>query len=601
MTDLADPENIVELFESSVARNAPRELFGTKTDQGWLWLTYADVARMVDAMRAALSSLGIGRGDRVAIIANNRVEWAVASYATYGLGAAFVPMYENQSEKDWAFILKDCGAKGVFVPNEAVRDRIAAMADTLPALAWTAVLDGMPGAPSADGERPRREWYSRMLVRHAADTVASLRPSPDETACIIYTSGTTGEPKGVVLSHGNMATNVAGIRSLGMITEDDRSLSFLPWAHAMGNTCELNGFVSMGASIGICEGIEHIISNLAEVRPTVLLTVPRIFNKIYNGVRAQIASKPAPVQKLVNAGLAAAKRKRETGSAGFGGAIALSLADKLVFSKVRARFGGRLRLAVSGAAALAVEVAEFIDAIGIQVYEGYGLSEASPIVTVNYPGNRKIGSVGKAIPGVHVGITAPNDAGQGEIVVRGPNVMRGYYGRPKETAEVITPDGALRTGDLGRIDEDGYLFITGRIKEQYKLENGKYVVPGPLEERLKLSPLVANAFVYGDNRPYNVALIVANIDAVKAALYGDQPVIPAHAPETLLADQRVVALLSTEIDRLCADIKGYERIRKIALIAEDFTQENGMLTPTLKLKRRNVMAKWGSLIETLYA
>lgn len=601
MADLADPENIVELFESSVALHAPRELFGTKTDRGWSWLTYADVGRMVDAMRAALSSLGVGRGDRVAIIANNRVEWAVASYATYGLGAAFVPMYENQSEKDWAFILKDCGAKGVFVPNDAVRDRIAAMADALPALAWTAVLDGVPGAPAAEGGRLGREWYSRMLVRHAADTVASLRPSPDDTACIIYTSGTTGEPKGVVLSHGNMATNVVGIRSLGLITEDDRSLSFLPWAHAMGNTCELNGFVSMGASIGICEGIEHIISNLSEVRPTALLTVPRIFNKIYNGVRAQIASKPAPVQKLVNAGLAAAKRKRETGSAGLGGAIALALADKLVFSKVRARFGGRLRLAVSGAAALAVEVAEFIDAIGIQVYEGYGLSEASPIVTVNYPGNRKIGSVGKAIPGVRVGIAAPNETGQGEIVVRGPNVMRGYYGRPKETAEVITPDGTLRTGDLGRIDADGYLFITGRIKEQYKLENGKYVVPGPLEERLKLSPLVANAFVYGDNRAYNVALVVPNMDAVKAALYGNQPVIPAHAPETLLADQRVVALLSTEVDRMCADIKGYERIRKIALIAEDFTQENGMLTPTLKLKRRNVLAKWGSLVESLYA
>jgi len=578
----SEPGNLSDLFEESAAKFAERPLFGEKNDGEWRWLTYADVKARVDGMRRDLSVLGVGRGDRVAIIANNSVEWAVAAYAVFGLGAVYVPMYESQNEKDWGFILKDCGAKVLLAANGDIAGRVGAISDGLPSLAHVIVLGGSAAS--------------------RAGAPAPCRPEPEETACIIYTSGTTGDPKGVVLTHDNIASNIAGVHRLGIITEEDRSLSFLPWAHAMGHTCELHGLVRMGASIAICESVEKIVSNLAEVRPTILFAVPRIFNKIYNGVRKQMEAKPGFIQWLFEGGLSAAKKRNRGSALAVTESMKLTLADRIIFAKVRKKFGGRLRLAISGAAALATEVAEFIDALGIEVYEGYGLSETSPIVSVNYPGNRKLGSVGKPIPGVLVSIAASaEDPEQGEIIVHGPNVMQGYYKRPEETAAVFTPDGGFRTGDLGKLDADGYLTITGRIKEQYKLENGKYVVPGPLEEALKLSPLVANVMIHGANRPYNVALIVADMDALKARMFGSQPVIPGYAPETLLADTRVHDLYAAEIARLAADWKGYEGVKRFTLIAEDFTQENGMLTPTMKLKRRNVLAKWGSEIDKLYA
>jgi long-chain acyl-CoA synthetase len=306
--------------------------------------------------------------------------------------------------------------------------------------------------------------------------------------------------------------------------------------------------------------------------------VPKIFNRIYNGVQKQVADKPAFARKLFAAGMAAAKKKRGTEPLEAGEVMRLWAADRLIFSKIRKKFGGRLRFAVSGGAALAREVAEFIDALGIEVYEGYGLTETSPIVSANFPGSRKIGSVGKPIAGVRVAI-----AENGEIVVAGPNVMAGYHNRPEATAEVIDPDGTFRTGDMGMLDGDGFLFITGRIKEQYKLENGKYVVPSPLEEQLKLSPFILNAMIHGDNRPYNVALIVPDPQAADGK------------------DERELReLIAAEIKRCSAGFKGYEKVQEFAVIAEDFTQENGMLTPTLKLKRRNVLARWGEVIESLY-
>ena len=589
MASQADFSTIAELFDASIKRFGPRSLFCVNKGRVWEWTTYAEFGAFVTTFRNGLHLLGIRHGDRVGIISNNSVEWAAAAYACYSLGAVFVPMYETQPEKEWEFILLDCGAKALLVTNGAMYHKVMLHALEDPKRALLCQL----------------QWINPLdsdLFRSASDaslrSFPPMRPSREDTACLIYTSGTTGNPKGVVLTHGNICSNIAGVRDLGIVTEEDRSLSFLPWAHAMGHTCELHGLVHMGATIAICSGVEHLVTELSEVRPTVLFAVPRIFNKIYNGVRAQMEAKPRVVRALFSAGLAAAKKKRVTGSLGIIESATLALADRLVFSKIRAKFGGRLRLAISGAAALSPDVAEFIDALGIKVYEGYGLSETSPIVSANYPGNRKLGSVGKPIPGVRVTIdrSLTNDPENGEIVVYGPNVMQGYFNRPEETAAALTRDGGLRTGDLGRVDEDGYIFITGRIKEQYKLENGKYVVPGPLEEQLKLSPLIANVMVYGDNRPYNVALVVPDMAGLTARVSKEGL---ADAGD-LLADERVKKIMMAEIDRLSAEFKGYERIKKITLAAEDFTQENGMLTPTLKLKRRNVLAKWGEAIERLY-
>lgn len=588
-------DNLVDLFETSVRRFADRPLFGVNDGGIWDWLTYHDLKRRVDAMRTGLATLGVGKGDRVALISDNRVEWAVVAYAAYGLGAVIVPMYETQSEKEWTYILADSGAKVAFAPPDVLeRLRRAEKPSTLEnVIAFSSELEDEPSP------------YLTLLREGSKRELLTARPSPDDLACLIYTSGTTGNPKGVMLSHRNVASNVSAIRKLFPLTPEDRSLCFLPWAHAFGHTVELNGLLSIGSSMALCEGVDRIAANIAEVKPTILFAVPRIFSRIHAGVQKQIAAKPKPIRLLFESGIAAAKKRASGRRLGILELVILWLANAIVFTKIRAKFGGRLKYAVTGAAALAKEVAEFVDALGILVYEGYGMTECSPVATCNRPGERRLGSVGKPIEGVTVTLdmSVSNEPGQGEFVISGPNVMVGYHNRPDETAETLGPGEKkfLRTGDLGRQDEDGYFYVTGRIKEQYKLENGKYVAPSPLEEQLKLSPLIANAMVYGDNRPYNVALVAVDPEALKARLYGDQRVIPSHPLETLICDSRVREMYAAEIAKQSADWKSFEKVKRFALVAEDFTQENGMLTPTLKLKRREVMKRWGEEIDRLYA
>ena len=404
---------------------------------------------------------------------------------------------------------------------------------------------------------------------------------------------------------------MSAVHEIFPIERSDRSLSFLPWAHSFGQTCELHCLLSAGSSIAICESVDKIIDNLAEVHPTLLFSVPRIFNKIYTAVQAQIASKPKPIQELVKAALKVTAKERAGERLKLHELALLELVDKLVFEKVRGRFGGKLKFAFSGGAALSREVAEFIDSLGIVVYEGYGLTETSPISTTNVPGARKIGSVGRAIPGVRVevdettGERRPADGTrparlEGELVVYGHNVMKGYLKRPEENAAVFTKDGGFRTGDMGFVVPHGFVFITGRIKEQYKLENGKYVVPTPLEEQLKLSPYVLNVMVFGDNKPHNVALVVANVPAIQKWAGERQMTLPGD-PDALLKDDRVKSLMRTEIEKYGAPFKGFESIQEFALLKEDFTTDNGMLTPSLKLKRRKVVEVYGTVLEQLYA
>jgi long-chain acyl-CoA synthetase len=463
------------------------------------------------------------------------------------------------------------------------------------------VLDPIEDSATSD----KIHSYEALLKKGAEAPKESIEPSPSDTACFIYTSGTTGQPKGVVLSHGNIASNVSAVHACVPMSQDDRSLSFLPWAHSFGQTCELHALFSNGASMGLAESVNKIIDNLAEVQPTLLFSVPRIFNKIYAAVQKQISEKPGVVQAMVKGALRAAKKQREGQRPSFGEGIMLSLANKLVFSKVKARFGGRLKYAFSGGAAISRDVAEFIDGLGIMVYEGYGLTETSPIATANWPDNRKIGSVGKAIPGVTIEIDTASNGGkkseagreEGEIIVHGPNVMQGYHNRKEENDAVFTKDRGFRTGDMGYKDKDGFLYITGRIKEQYKLENGKYVVPTPLEEELKLSPFVSNVMVYGDNKLYNVALIVANLEAVKQHLAKDGGTVPSG---NLVDDPKVRAIFTEEVKKFSEKFKGFESVQDFALISEDFTADNGMLTPSLKLKRRSVLEKYGTMIDALY-
>ncbi|HKO89911.1 MAG TPA: long-chain fatty acid--CoA ligase [Polyangiaceae bacterium] len=581
---MAQYQTLVDLIERSITLHASRPALGTKRADGFAFITYAELGERIARMRAGLSQASVGPGDRVALIADNREEWVVVAAATYGLGAQLVPMYQAQLPRDWAHILADSGAKVVFAANDAIVQKLKKERQQLPMLQHVFTLEG-------DGEGS----YAHLLT---LGTRPVLSPAPSDVACFIYTSGTTGLPKGVELTHANIVSNINGIHQVFSFEPNDRSLSLLPWAHSFGQVCELYLLLSMGCSIAINDQQDAFLENLREVEPTLLFAVPRIFNKLYRVVHDQVAGSPAFAQALFRDGIRLALDKLHHKPLKLLSRVELALSDKLVFAKVRAKFGGRLRYAISASATLGSEVAEFVQALGITVYEGYGLTETSPIVSSNYPGNQKLGSVGKPIPEVRVVIDTrvSSDAKSGEIIVYGPNVMRGYHNLPGETRGALTDDGGLRTGDLGYLDEDGYLFITGRIKEQYKLENGKYVMPAPLEEQLKLSPLIANVIIYGDNRAYNVALVVPDGPALleRAAQAG----VAADSVSDSPALRRIV---QQEIDRLAADFRGYERLRKCALLSEDFSCENGLLTPTLKLKRKAVVACHQDKLNELYA
>jgi long-chain acyl-CoA synthetase len=607
MAPPSPPTTLVEILRQSVERYASRDLFGTKTASGaWVWTTYAEFGDSVDRLRGGLASLGIRPGDCVAIVSNNRVEWAVSAYACYGLGAVFVPMYEAQNAVEWEYIVADCEAKALIVANGAALDKARGVLAAVASVRHVVVIDANGLADPGEG---RTTTYAALV--NAGATAPSIQPAPGDLATLIYTSGTTANPKGVMLTHGNIASNVAAIHSVLKLDASDRSLAFLPWAHVFGQTAELHHLLSAGASMALCEGRDKILDNLGEIRPTLLFSVPAVFNTIFAAVQRQIGSKPAVVRRLVAAALDVAARARRGLALRIHERAILGLADRLVFTKVRARFGGRLRYASAGGAALSREVAEFIDTVGIRVFEGYGLTETSPVVSTNYPGTRKIGTVGPPIPGVRVvidpegghGSAAGNESpAEGEIVVYGPNVMKGYFKHPAETAAAFTADGGFRTGDMGCIDAEGFLSITGRIKEQYKLENGKYVVPTALEEQLKLSPFVANVMVYGDNRPHNVALIVANVAALRQWAgegAGHASALPTEV-DGLLADDRVRALFRREIDKYGAGFKSFEAIRDFALIAEAFTTDNGMLTPKMSLKRRKAIDRYKAELDRLY-
>lgn len=588
-------ESLVQVFNRSIEKFGDRALFGVKREGEWQWMTYGDWGDRVRRMRTALQLLGVEAGDRVAVIANNSPEWATGAYASYGLGAAYVAMYESQLDKDWQHILADCGAKVLIVANEEIAQRVRGFRQELPALKEVIVISGTPKG----GE----QGFAELLKNEPSDLVD---PGPDAIADFIYTSGTTGKPKGVRLTHRNLAYNVSAIHAVFPLEPDDRSLCFLPWAHSFGQTVELHGLLSMGASLGLAEAVDKIIANLAEVQPTVFASVPRVFNRIYDGLHARMNEEGGLKKKLFEAALETAAQRKELAAQGKRSGwldFKFKILDGLVFSKVRERFGGRLKYAFSGGAAISKEVAEFIDNLGITVYEGYGLSETSPIATMNYPGARKIGSVGKPIPGVtiEIDLSATDDPKQGEVVIYGHNIMEGYHNLDEANAEVLVEKDGLRgfrSGDMGVIDDEGFLHITGRVKEQYKLLNGKYVVPTPLEEQMKLSPYISNAMVYGMNREYNVAIVVPDYEALKpwAAEKGLDP-----SPASLAKSDALRALIEEEVDKFSAKFKGYEKARKIFIGDEDFSTENGMLTPTLKLKRRVVLERYNEAIESLYA
>lgn len=584
---------LLEILEHSTTKFHDRPLFGVKRGESWTWMTYGAFRDEVDRVRTGLAELGVGHGGVVAIISDNRTEWAVAAYGAYGLGAKVVPMYEAQLDENWQYILGDSGANVVFVADGAISKRVHAFSKDLEDLEHIIAFE----SGGVDDELT----FANMGA-DAAETAPMAEVQPEEIAGFVYTSGTTGKPKGVLLSHANIANNVSAVTDVFPLDPDDRTLSFLPWAHAFGQTVELHTVLTKGMSTAFAESTAKIVANLAEVHPTMLVSVPRIFSKIYDGLNQHMAAEGGITKFMFEAALANAKKRQELESAGRSSRwveAQHTFFDRAVMSKVRERFGGNLKYAISGGAAIPYEVALFIDALGIKVYEGYGLSETSPIVTANWPGSRLIGSVGKPIPGVRVEIdsAASADERDGEIVVYGHCVMQGYHNLADKTAEVMTEDGGFRTGDLGRLDDEGFLHITGRVKEQYKLGNGKYVIPTIIEDHLSLSPYIANSMVYGDGQPYNIALIVPDFGAARK--WAEAKDIELDE-DNLIHDPNLLELIGSEIETQTDSLPHYERIREFACLPEDFTTDNGLLTPTLKLKRSLVQERFSDQIDTLY-
>ena len=587
--------DLVTMLHDVVGRFAERPVFGVRRPDsdggGWHWTTFAELGALVEQCRAGLAQRGIGRGDRVAVIANNRLEWAVAAYATLSLGAIYVPMYESQLDGDWQYIIADCAASLCLVAGDAIGKRVRAFAGEIPSLKHV-----------IDFDAPDDNSFAALMKTGAARDVPAITPAPSDIALFIYTSGTTGKPKGVRLSHSNLAGNVSGFQEVVPIDGSHRSLAFLPWAHVYGGSVELHGMISIGASMAICEKRERILEYLGEVKPTVLYAVPQIWNRIYAGVQANVAEKPKLIRWMFDSALRCRSKQKRGQSPTLGERVALPLAKALVFGKVKARFGGKLQFACSGAAALSPDVAEFVDNLGIDVYEGYGMTESSGIACCNQPSARRIGTVGKALPGVQLELDheAPGgDAENGEIIIYGTGVMAGYNNQPEETARVMTAKGGLRTGDLGRFDKDGFLSVTGRVKELYKLQNGKYVAPAPLEEKLTLSPFIAQVMLHGADKPYNVAIIVPNHQ--NAQKWASENGLDGTSLTAIMSSPQMRELIAKELDKYSSDWKSYERIKKFVIADEEFTTANDLLTPTMKVKRRNVLARYGNALDKLYS
>ncbi len=587
------PSNLVDLFEDSVKKFAERPFVGMKNADGeYEFSTYGQVAERVDNLRGGLAQLGVDKGDAVGLIINNSEAWTVIAFATYGRGARLVPMYEKELKKTWRYIIEDSGIKVLFVVNEDVYNQVKGWVDEIETLEKVFIIYGDGDTSMAAVEEMGRK-----------KPAPSVKPHYSEIASLIYTSGTTGDPKGVLLSHGNFTTNVrAASRMFPHADENVVTLSILPWAHSFGQTAEVFLGTYIGGSTGIIGSVDTIVDDMGKVRPTMLIAVPRVFNKVYASIHNMMREKGGLAEKLFNAAKQEAEKKRKTGKS----SLKLKILDKVVFGKIRARFGGRLKEAVTGSAAMNPEIAQFFIDIGIPTYDCYGLTETTPAMTMNSPAANKLGTVGRPIEKVTVEIDKSltgEDSDDGEIICYGPNVMQGYHNKPEKTAEVIVNDPKLgrgfRTGDRGRLDEDGFLHITGRFKEEYKLENGKYVHPASLEEDIKLNDYALNAMLYGDGKPYNVALVVPDFDALKPV--AEKMNLGGKSPEALIKDKKIQDFISQEITaHLRKTYGGYEIPKKFIFLPNDFSLENGMLTQTMKLKRRNVYKKYLDQLEALY-
>lgn len=587
-------ETIPQLLLHAAREFDKPDAFKYKERDSYASVSYRDVLSRVHHVALSLNALECGGGDRIAILSENRLEWAIADLAILGAGCVSVPVYTTLPATQIEYILRDCQARAIFVSGAAQLDTILPMRDDLPDLKHIIVFDPDPNVSGAVSLEDLRKKGASLPNPPSFEEMSAAIKSSDQ-ASIIYTSGTTGEPKGAVLTHWNFMSNVIAAASVFELSPADTCLSFLPLSHVFERTAGYYTMLYRGVSIAYAESIDTMPQNMIEVRPTVMCCVPRLYEKMY--ARIMLAATTSPLLKKYMFFRALRTGKEYVNASLFGRVppglrARYAVANKLVFAKLRARMGGRMRYSVSGSAPLAREIAEFFYAAGLPILEGYGLTETSPAVTANTFGAFKFGTVGKPLPGVEVRV-----AEDGEILVRGPNVMQGYHGKPDATAEVMA-DGWFRTGDIGAIDEEGFLSITDRKKDIIVTSGGKKIAPQPIENALKTSKYIAQAVLVGNRRNFISALIVPNFENLLR--FASAVRIPSTDIRSLIANPIVKAKIEREIERKSGGLARFERIKRFILLDHDFSLETNELTPTLKVRRAVIESKYRRQIDALY-
>jgi len=595
-------DTIAELFDGITKKYAEdqRPLMMQKVDKEYRGITFSEVRRNVELFALGLASLGMKRGDRVSIVSENRPEWVVADMAMVCLGIVNVPIYPTLTPKQIEFIFNDAGVRVAIASNAYQVGKIQKIRDSAKTLAHVVLMSEKGGAPP-EGVLT----FSEVMARgkdHEHKVGSSFfatemgKVKPADLLTIIYTSGTTGNPKGVMLTHHNMASNINSSARILPMGETDVLLSFLPLCHSFERMAGYYTAFACGCSVAYAESVDTVRDNLLEVRPTIVATVPRLFERIHGRILKQVESGPKTRQKIffwaLNVGMAYAKARRK-GSIPPHLAIQHSLASRLVFSKLKERTGGRIRFFVSGGAALPEGLGRFFEAVGILIIEGYGLTETSPVLSANRLDDYKFGTVGKPIPGVEIKI-----AEDGEILAKGPNIMVGYYNNPEATKEVINADGWFHTGDIGRFDEEGHLMITDRKKHLFVSSGGKNIAPQPIENLFVESKYVDQFVLIGDGKQYLSALIVPEFETLRE--YASGHGLSFVDDTQLVSDGSIRKLFQSEIDKIQKELPAYERIRRFELLDKPLTIEGGEITPTMKVKRKVVEEKFAHLIWKMY-
>ncbi|HZI19620.1 MAG TPA: long-chain fatty acid--CoA ligase [Pyrinomonadaceae bacterium] len=601
-----EPATLVEVVERALARHARPDTLSYTRDGSWRSVSSEEFRCRVRRIALGLHSLGVRRGDRVAILAESSPEWVLSDCGCLFAGAVDVPIYPTLSPQQGCYIMKDSGAAVLFVQHAAAYARVREVFAGCEGLRHVVLMTGGAEADEgAAGGRAPASTLAELEERGAA--LEAERPGlvdelagavrPEDLATIIYTSGTTGEPKGVMLTHSNVVSNLIDTSDRLAFTTEDVMLSVLPLSHIFERGA-MYMYLHHGARVFFAESVERIGDNMREVRPTVLVAVPRLFEKIYARIQEKAAeggkAKAALLDWAVEVGKRRARLLVEKKRVPALLAVQHKLAARLVFSKWKEATGGRVRIFVSGGSALPEELGYVFMGAGLPIIQGYGLTETSPVITVNPPDDNRPGFAGRTIRNVEVRI-APD----GEIETRGPNVMLGYYNKPEATREVFTDDGWFRTGDIGALDEDGFLKITDRKKELFKTSGGKYIAPTPVEELIKQSRFVNQVVLVGNNRKFPAALIVPDWEMLRS--YAQHKGLDIKTPAEFCRHPRILDLIQRQVDAHTSELARYERVKRVALIERELSIEGGELTPTLKVKRRVVDEKYSDVIDRIYA